>query len=155
MSNFVNLLDIIYPVGSIYFSTSSTSPASSIGGTWTQITDAVIAASGSTYSSAAASYGGSKTIATNQMPEHKHSGTTNSDGIHDHAIDARIIAWYGAGGGNVLQGAGNYFGSVGAFGGQLTTVNGAHAHSFTTDSAGKGNNYIPYHYSVNVYRRTA
>lgn len=155
MPNFVNLLDIIYPVGSIYFSTSGTSPASSIGGTWTQIKDAVIAASGSTYSSAAASYGGSKTIATNQMPEHKHSGITNSDGNHNHSIDGRIIAWYGAGGGNVLQGAGNYFGSVGAFGGQLTSINGAHAHSFTTDSAGNGNNYIPYHYSVNVYRRTA
>lgn len=37
MSNFVNLLDIIYPVGSIYFSTSSVSPASSVGGTWTQL----------------------------------------------------------------------------------------------------------------------
>lgn len=155
MPNFVNLLDIIYPVGSIYFSTSGISPASSIGGTWTQIKDAVIAASGSTYSSAAARYGGSKTIATNQMPEHKHSGITNSDGNHSHTIDGRIIAWYGAGGGNVLQGAGNYFGSVGTFGGQLTSVNGAHAHSFTTDSAGKGNNYIPYHYSVNVYIRTA
>ena len=155
MPNFVNLLDIVYPVGSIYFSTSGISPASSIGGTWTQIKDAVIAASGSTYSSAAASYGGSKTITTNQMPEHKHSGTTNSDGNHNHSIDGRIIAWYGAGGGNVLQGAGDYFGSVGAFGGQLTSVNGAHAHSFTTNSAGKGSNYIPYHYSVNVYRRTA
>lgn len=155
MSNFVNLLDIIYPVGSIYFSTSSVSPASSVGGTWTQIKDAVIAASGSTYSSAVAMYGGSKTIATSQMPEHKHTGTTNSDGNHNHYVDGRIIAWYGPGGGNVLQGAGNYFGSVGSFGGQGTTTNGAHTHSFTTDSAGKGNNYIPYHYSVNVYRRTA
>lgn len=155
MSNFVNLLDIIYPVHSLYITTSTVSPAESIGGTWTQIKDAVIAASGSTYSSAAASYGGSKTIDTNQMPEHKHSGTTNSDGDHNHGIDGRIIAWYGEGKGNVLQGAGTYFGSVGTFGGQWTSVNGAHTHSFTTDSAGKGNNYIPYHYSVNVYRRTA
>lgn len=155
MANFVNLMDIIYPVGSIYMSTNNTSPASSIGGTWVQIKDAVIAASGSTYSSAVESYGGSKTIATNQMPEHKHSGTTNSGGDHNHSVDGRIIAWYGAGNGNVLQGPGTYFGSVGAFGGQGTSVNGAHAHSFTTDSAGEGNNYIPYHYSINVYRRTA
>ena len=35
--SFVNLLDIIYPVGSVYFSTSAISPAESIGGTWTQV----------------------------------------------------------------------------------------------------------------------
>lgn len=39
MSSFVNLLDIVYPVGSIYVSMNSESPASTIGGTWTQITD--------------------------------------------------------------------------------------------------------------------
>lgn len=39
MANYVNLMDIVYPVGSIYQSFSSTSPASSIGGTWEQITN--------------------------------------------------------------------------------------------------------------------
>lgn len=34
---FVNLLQAIYPVGSVYLSTVSTSPASIIGGTWEQI----------------------------------------------------------------------------------------------------------------------
>ena len=37
MSNFVNLLDIIYPVGSIYITTTENSPADSIGGTWVKI----------------------------------------------------------------------------------------------------------------------
>lgn len=37
MSNFVNLLDIIYPVGSIYTTTTENSPADSIGGTWVKI----------------------------------------------------------------------------------------------------------------------
>lgn len=37
MANFVNLIDVIYPVGSIYITTNATSPADSIGGTWTQI----------------------------------------------------------------------------------------------------------------------
>ena len=37
MSNFVNLLDIIYPVGSLYFSMSEVSPADSVGGTWTKL----------------------------------------------------------------------------------------------------------------------
>lgn len=42
MSNFVNLLDIIYPVGSIYITTNVTSPVDSIGGTWTKIDDAYL-----------------------------------------------------------------------------------------------------------------
>jgi hypothetical protein len=32
------IYDLIYPVGAVYISTSSTSPASLFGGTWTQIT---------------------------------------------------------------------------------------------------------------------
>lgn len=39
MSNYVNLMDIVYPVGSIYISMNSTSPAEIIGGTWMQIVD--------------------------------------------------------------------------------------------------------------------
>lgn len=42
MSNFVNLLDIIYPVGSIYITATEVSPASSIGGTWVEIKDKVL-----------------------------------------------------------------------------------------------------------------
>lgn len=37
-----NILDAIYPVGSIYFSTVGASPANFIGGTWTQILNKVI-----------------------------------------------------------------------------------------------------------------
>lgn len=42
MSNFVNLLDVVYPVGSIYLSMNSTSPASFVGGTWKQINGALL-----------------------------------------------------------------------------------------------------------------
>lgn len=38
----VNMLESIYPVGAVYISTVSTSPASFIGGTWSSITEAVL-----------------------------------------------------------------------------------------------------------------
>ena len=49
----------MYPVGAIYVSTKSTSPASFIGGSWERIKDKFLLAAGDTY--AAGSTGGSKT----------------------------------------------------------------------------------------------
>ena len=37
MSNYVNLLDIVYPVGSVFISNNSVSPADFIGGIWAQL----------------------------------------------------------------------------------------------------------------------
>lgn len=71
MATWVNLLDVIYPAGSIYLSRSSTSPASTIGGSWTQIKGAVLAACGAN-SFATNNYGGSLKISVNQMPQHTH-----------------------------------------------------------------------------------
>lgn len=66
------LLDKLWPVGSIYQSSSSTSPASLFGGTWEQIKDQFILAAGDTY--AAGSTGGeaTHTLTVNEMPRHNH-----------------------------------------------------------------------------------
>lgn len=39
MSSFVSLTDLVYPVGSFYFSSNDTSPASLFGGGWTSLAD--------------------------------------------------------------------------------------------------------------------
>ena len=44
-----NLLGKTYPVGAIYISTSSTSPASLFGGTWTQLKDRFLIGAGNSY----------------------------------------------------------------------------------------------------------
>ena len=63
----------LYPVGSLFLSTSPTSPASIFGGTWEQIKDRFLLAAGSTYS--AGSTGGSAThkLTVDEMPSHTHS----------------------------------------------------------------------------------
>ena len=68
---FVNLLSVIYPVGSFYLSRNSTSPASIVGGSWTQITNAALRAGSSV------GYTGSDThtLTANEMPKHSHSFT--------------------------------------------------------------------------------
>ena len=58
-----NLRDVIYPVGAIYISTSSTSPASLIGGTWSQISGRFLFACDSAHT--AGSTGGEESVVLN------------------------------------------------------------------------------------------
>lgn len=80
------LLDLFYPVGSIYTSTKNTNPAATLGGTWTQIKDRFLLCAGDSY--AAGATGGSAThthtsaahthttaghtLTVNEMPSHGH-----------------------------------------------------------------------------------
>lgn len=63
-----------YPVGSIYLSVNSTSPASLFGGTWEQLKDRFLLGAGSSY--AAGNTGGEAkhTITVDETPSHTHAG---------------------------------------------------------------------------------
>lgn len=77
------LLNLIYPVGSIYMSTNNTSPASFLGGTWTRIKDRFLLSFGDTYNTAGATGGeATHTLTTDEMPSHSHTvyGTTANHG---------------------------------------------------------------------------
>lgn len=66
------LLDLLHPVGSIFQSTDSTSPAELFGGTWEQVKDVFLLAAGDSY--AAGSTGGEArhALTTAEMPAHTH-----------------------------------------------------------------------------------
>ena len=70
---FINVLEIVYPVGSVYISTANVSPAENIGGTWTPIQGAVLGFTGANDFADSMSYGGSLKISVNQMPAHTHN----------------------------------------------------------------------------------
>ena len=77
MSNFVNLMDLIYPVGSVYETFENTSPAEMFGGTWVQIETFLYG------STSAGSTGGESThtLTISEMPVHHHTEGTR-------------VAWY-------------------------------------------------------------
>lgn len=121
------LLRDIYPIGSIYISVSSTSPATLFGGTWTQLKDRFLLGSGDTY--VAGSTGGESThvLTEDEMPEHSHWGAARPSysvkaGTHPSAVmdDVKI---------NFLE----------------------------TDSAGSGkaHNNMPPYLTVYMWKRTA
>ena len=72
------LFDIVYPVGAIYMSVSSTSPAILFGGTWEQIQNRFLLAAGSSYT--AGNTGGEAThkLTANEMPSHTHALRANT-----------------------------------------------------------------------------
>ena len=74
-STIYDLTDVIYPVGSIYISTSSTSPATLFGGTWEQLSDRYLVAAGSNYTAGTTGVGNFKTDAGIAA---KGYGTTSS-----------------------------------------------------------------------------
>lgn len=68
----VNLLEYVYPVGSIYLSILDNSPASIVGGTWKKIEGALLGFAGGNYGSVD-NYNGSNFMTTEQMPSHNHA----------------------------------------------------------------------------------
>ena len=81
------LLNLVYPVGSIYWSSNNTNPATLFGGTWTQIKDRFILAAGDYYSNGATGGAATVTLTVSNMPSHTHSftpsGTVSS---HSHSF---------------------------------------------------------------------
>lgn len=150
MANFVNLMDVIYPVGSIYITTNATSPADSIGGTWEQIENCLLAASGNVYNSAGG-YNGNDMISSLAMPEHQHKVVAWHSGQQTYS---NVAFWTtNASSGNSWQLL-SYSNSIaGSTGWDLWTKG-----IWRIDSNGQiveQQKHIPYHYSVNVYKRTA
>lgn len=66
------LLDLIHPVGSIYWSTNITSPETLFGGTWEQIKDTFILAAGDSYSAGSTGGEANHTLTIDELPSHRH-----------------------------------------------------------------------------------
>lgn len=145
------LLDMVYPVGSIYMSVNSTSPATFLGGTWEQLEDRFLLGQGTTYSTVDSTGGeATHTLTTSELPAHTHGSKSLTGSLY-------AYSWSnGAASGIVSKTAetvnmGFYNGSsVGHIG---YTITATHEH----DSVGSGtahNNMPPYRV-VYMWKRTA
>lgn len=87
-SSWINALNLFYPIGAVYASTTSTSPGTLFGGTWQQISNAVLRAA------VAYGYGGSDsmTLSVSNMPSHEHRLLGNF--LYDSAGDGNDALWY-------------------------------------------------------------
>lgn len=172
-----SIVDIIYPVGSLYWSKNPTNPATLFGGTWTQIKDKFILAAGDSYAQGATGGASTVTLTTAQMPMHTHGASTDTAGAHSHTRGSMEItggmAWSNL---TSLQGAfyqGKYKPSYGAatvhddwkgidFAASrswsgATSYNGSHSHPVTVNNSGNGESHenMPPYVTYYCWERTA
>lgn len=73
------VLDMVYPVGSIYMSVNATSPSTLFGGTWEQIQDRFLLAAGNSYSAGATGGEATHKLSVAEMPSHEGHMYSNFD----------------------------------------------------------------------------
>lgn len=164
----IDLLNSIYPVGSIYMTTSTSSPASLFGGTWEQLKDKFLLGAGNYYAVNTTGGESSHTLTTAEMPSHYH-GYTKATGVGDTTLTidqipshSHSIMNHGWDGG----GDGLWYASRRSNSGTLKTKSTgggqAHNHSLSTQSdntsstdGGSAHNNMPPYLAVYMWKRTA
>lgn len=153
-----SLLDLTYPVGSVYMSFAAASPATLFGGTWIRLESRFLLGGSSTY--APGSTGGSavRTLTEAQLPVHSHEvvGYTDAENVgHDHSVP------------NVRIGQSGEYGAYAETWGygtdsrDLTTdytdITHNHRVDITSQTAGAGEAFsvLPPYIAVYMWRRTA
>lgn len=69
----VDLIDSIYPVGSIYMSANNVNPATLFGGTWQKLEGRFLLGAGSGYTLGTTGGEATHKLTENEMPSHNHS----------------------------------------------------------------------------------
>ena len=133
-----NVLDIVYPIGSIYMNYSdNTSPASQLGGTWTQISSGqFLLSTGTSYTFGSTGGSATVTLTTNQIPSHTHNTNVRLQWVDSPVSNSLTASWASSTGNLHVLG-----GNEGPF---TSGVGGGQSH----------NNMPPYRV-VSMWRRTA
>ena len=120
-----DLLNRVYPVGSIYMSAVNVSPASFLGGTWQAIEQGrMLMAAGSSWQAGTAGGAAYHALTVQEMPAHDHSAVETAAGGHTHGASTGSAGAHSHSGST--NNAGNHY--------HTGTTNGAGSHSHTRGS---------------------
>ena len=149
------ILDIIWPVGSIYLSDNATNPNTKFGGTWVKLSGGFIygstLTSGNTYSTGngTGTSTNSHTLTIDQMPSHDHGGSVGT-------AWSNFMRVVGAAGTGIATNHTPGYSSAAytdTNGGNIPMAN--HQHNISKQGGGKGHSHnIPY-IACSIWRRTA
>ena len=117
-----DLLNRVYPVGSIYMSAVNVSPASFLGGTWQAIEQGrMLMAAGSSWQAGTTGGAAYHALTVQEMPAHDHSAVETAAGEHAHGASTGSAGAHSHSGSTNNAGNHNHTGTTGA--------SGAHSHS--------------------------
>ena len=120
-----DLLNKVYPVGSIYMSAVNVSPASFLGGTWQAIEQGrMLMAAGSSWQAGTTGGAAYHALTVQEMPAHDHSAVETAAGGHTHGASTGSAGAHAHSGST--NNAGNHY--------HTGTTNGAGNHSHTRGS---------------------
>ncbi|EAY18383.1 hypothetical protein TVAG_045850 [Trichomonas vaginalis G3] len=144
------ILQTVYPIGSIYTSMNSTRPEVVLGfGTWTQIVDRFLYCANSSKET-----GGSKTISGENLPAHSHyvDLSTSQAGWHKH----KFWDWSAMKKGKGYDVKDNVQFAINCFWGN-TQGDGNHTHRVSgyTQTTGQSKDYMPPYMTVYAWYRNA
>ena len=124
-----DLLNKVYPVGSIYMSAVNVSPASFLGGTWQAIEQGrMLMAAGSSWQAGTTGGAAYHTLTVQEMPAHDHSAVETAAGQHAHTASIAAAGDHTHAG--TADAAGQHAHSA------TSATAGEHAHTGTADTAG-------------------
>ena len=162
------IIDLIYPIGSIYISVNNTNPKQLFGGEWEQLKDKFLLGAGTTYTNGQSGGEATHTLTTNELPSHNHSASCSENGTHTHSVYSTdtwstnaVGLQHGtkaAGVAGVDQWGGNEsYNTNQAHGEQILGNSGNHTHTITIGNSGNGaaHNNMPPYLVVNIWKRTA
>jgi microcystin-dependent protein len=152
-----NWLNMTYPVGSIYMSTSATNPGSLFGGSWERyaVGRVQVGVSEGEGEFAGPGYAGGEkyhTLTVNEMPYHNHGGGTGGQSAdHAHSIGYRVMT---EGDRYVVDrqvtSSGFFATTTGVYTGGVTAN---HYHGIPADGASWGHNNMQPYIAVYIWRR--
>ena len=136
-----DLLNKVYPVGSIYMSVVNVSPASFLGGTWQAIEQGrMLMAAGSSWQAGTTGGAAYHTLTVQEMPAHDHSAVETAAGGHTHEASTGSAGAHAHSGSALEAGAHAHNASTGTAGAHAhdssMSTAGDHSHTGSTNDAG-------------------
>lgn len=128
----INVLQTVFPVGSIYTSYNiSTNPATLLGfGTWSAIQGRMLIGASSAYPATSTGGAATHTLTISELPSHTHTASSASAGSHSHGASTSSAGAHTHSVSGTAASAGSHTHTI------TVASGGAHTHTASTGSAG-------------------